>query len=289
MSSFLSDMTTSEIERDDTRTNDDDDDDDEECRRELSNGLATDGDMSSDENLNDELDFYDFLEAVSDKMDTITHQSMFACASERSFVMPFLSVEERREDSRQRLRRTIAELEEQKRVLKTQLQQRIHIWSENLKHPTFIRTRDKISFSIGVANACFSPLIGTSSNVADAFDELVSIIAGRWPHMLPLVYTIQALFLITLRFFIYKRKSWHYFGRPTLHFCSVISSSSCLVYDFCYFVNLLTLLYLWVFPSSKILFTVCYTLSHGPLGLAIVLWRNSLVFHSRLQSGAPPS
>ncbi len=69
-------------------------------------------------------------------------------------------VEERREDSRQRLRRTIAELEEQKRVLKTQLQQRIHIWSENFKQPNFIRTRDKVSFSIGVANACFSPLIG---------------------------------------------------------------------------------------------------------------------------------
>ncbi|CAF4628590.1 unnamed protein product, partial [Rotaria sp. Silwood2] len=86
---------------------------------------------------------------------------------------------------------------------------------------------------------------------------------GRWPHILPLAYTIQALFLITLRFFIYKRKSWHYF-----------------VYDLCYFVNVLTLLYIWVFPSSKILFTVCYTLSHGPLSFAIVLWRNSLVFHS---------
>lgn len=127
-----------------------------------------------------------------------------------------------------------------------QLEQRIHKWSQNLKQPTFIQARDKISFSIGVANACFSPLI-----------------AGRWPHILPLVYTIQALFLITLRFFIYKRKSWHYF-----------------VYDLCYFVNVLTLLYLWVFPSSKVLFTVCYTLSHGPLGFAIVLWRNSLVFHS---------
>ena len=71
----LSDMTTSDMERDDTRTNEDDED--EECRRELSNELATDGAMSSDENLDDELDFYDFLEAVSDKMDTITHQSTF--------------------------------------------------------------------------------------------------------------------------------------------------------------------------------------------------------------------
>ncbi len=69
-------------------------------------------------------------------------------------------VEERREDSRRRLQRTIAELEEQKRILKTQLQQRIHKWSENFKQPNFIRTRDKISFTVGVANACFSPLIG---------------------------------------------------------------------------------------------------------------------------------
>jgi hypothetical protein len=69
-------------------------------------------------------------------------------------------VEDRRENHRQRFRRTIAELEEQKRILKNQLEQRIHVWSENLKKPNFIRTRDKISFSIGVANACFSPLIG---------------------------------------------------------------------------------------------------------------------------------
>ncbi len=77
----------------------------------------------------------------------------------------FVLVEERREDSRQRLRRTIAELEEQKRILKTQLQQRIHIWSENFKRPNFIRTRDKISFTIGVANACFSPLIGMRNSL----------------------------------------------------------------------------------------------------------------------------
>ncbi|CAF3865740.1 unnamed protein product, partial [Rotaria sp. Silwood1] len=86
---------------------------------------------------------------------------------------------------------------------------------------------------------------------------------GQWPHILPTVYTIQALFLITFRFFIYKRKHWHYS-----------------VFDLCYFVNLLTLIYLWIFPSSKILFVVCYSLTHGPLALAIILWKNSLVFHS---------
>ena len=71
-------------------------------------------------------------------------------------------VEERKEDSRQRWQRTKEDVEEQKRVLKSQLQQRVRFWSENLKKPNFIRTRDKISFSIGVANACFSPLIGRS-------------------------------------------------------------------------------------------------------------------------------
>ena len=53
-----------------------------------------------------------------------------------------------------------------------------------------------------------------------------------------------------------------------------------LVYDLCYYINLLTLIYLWIFPSSKILFSVTYTLCHGPLAFAIVLWKNSLVFHS---------
>lgn len=111
---------------------------------------------------------------------------------------------------------------------------------------------------------------------------LVCLLAGRWPQILPIVYTVQALFLITIRFFIYKRKSWHYFGMTTLHFDEIfVFIFSSLVYDLCYFVNLLTLIYLWICPSSTILFTVCYMLSHGPLGLAIVFWRNSLVFHSK--------
>ena len=163
----------------------------------------------TEENFSDELDFYDFLEAVSDKIDSITQQSKSNVEQMKFFMIDFFVffnlVEERKEDSRQLWARTKEEVEEQKRLLKEQLQKRIHVWSDNVKKSTFIRTRDKVSFSIGVANACFSPLI-----------------AGRWPHLLPLVYTIQALFLIPLRFFIYKRKSWHYFGRKkTVLFRSV--------------------------------------------------------------------
>lgn len=49
---------------------------DDECKKESSESIVT-GENSSDENLNDEeeLDFYDFLEVVSDKIDNITTQS----------------------------------------------------------------------------------------------------------------------------------------------------------------------------------------------------------------------
>ncbi len=77
-----------------------------------------------------------------------------------NFERFFCVVEERKADSLQRWQRKKDEVEEQKRLLKTELQNRVHILSENLKKPSFIRTRDKILFTIGVANACFSPLIG---------------------------------------------------------------------------------------------------------------------------------
>lgn len=111
--------------------------------------------------------------------------------------------------------------------MRQQLRKRIRLWSDNIKKPTFIRSRDKIGFSIGVANACFSPLIGKRLSYS-AFDEFNLIrlvfsfkiktqlcIAGRWPHLLPIVYTVQTILLLTSRFFIYKSKSWHYFSKPT--------------------------------------------------------------------------
>ncbi len=50
---------------------------DDEIKQELSNSVSTE-ENSGDENLNEveeELDFYDFLEVVSDKIDNITTQS----------------------------------------------------------------------------------------------------------------------------------------------------------------------------------------------------------------------
>jgi hypothetical protein len=66
-----------------------------------------------------------------------------------------------------------------------------------------------------------------------------------------------------IRVFTYHRRGMHYF-----------------LADLCYFVNLLLSLSIWVFPNSKRLFTAAYCLAYGNNAVAIIMWRNSLVFHS---------
>ena len=69
-------------------------------------------------------------------------------------------VEDKKESSLEQIQRTKNEIDEQKRLLKLRLEHKIQILSEGLKKPSSIRTRDKVSFTIGVVNACVSPLIG---------------------------------------------------------------------------------------------------------------------------------
>ncbi|GJJ11729.1 hypothetical protein Clacol_005967 [Clathrus columnatus] len=57
-----------------------------------------------------------------------------------------------------------------------------------------VRTREKISFFIGVN--------------AVAFSALMFSIAPEWVHV---AYTIGALSLIPIRWYTYKQKAWHYF------------------------------------------------------------------------------
>ncbi|CAO3653080.1 unnamed protein product [Cunninghamella blakesleeana] len=109
-----------------------------------------------------------------------------------------------------------------------------------------VHLRDKISFVVGVGNACITPAL-----------------TARLPHWIPFYYTIQSLYLLSLRVAVYKYRKWHYF-----------------IFDLCYFVNALTLLYVWFFPKNLYLFYAIYTLTSGPVAWAIVTWRNSLVFHS---------
>lgn len=81
----------------------------------------------------------------------------------------------------------------------------------------------------------------------------------RWVHI---AYSLQALYLLPLRAYRYKKRDWHYF-----------------LFDLCYYMNILNFLFLWVFPSNASLWVACYCLSHGSLASAVITWRNSLVFH----------
>ena len=82
-------------------------------------------------------------------------------------------------------------------------------------------------------------------------------------------HTQKAIILLSHRWYAYKKIKFHYF-----------------LFDFCYFTNFLTLVYIWI-PSFTVdesyrgeLFTTCFSFAMGPLVSAIVLWRNSLVPHS---------
>eukprot|EP01102_Stenamoeba_stenopodia_P022930 TRINITY_DN9740_c0_g1_i1.p1 TRINITY_DN9740_c0_g1~~TRINITY_DN9740_c0_g1_i1.p1 ORF type:complete len:390 (-),score=54.47 TRINITY_DN9740_c0_g1_i1:142-1311(-) len=114
------------------------------------------------------------------------------------------------------------------------------------KKETLLKLRDKLSFVFGV------------SNVAST-----GFVFGRYPHLMPLSFTIKFLLLVGFRLWTYRKKRWHYF-----------------LFDFCYFVNLLVIFYLHVLPGNHTLFAICWSLSNGPLAWSIIAWRNSMVFHS---------
>ncbi|KIK65344.1 hypothetical protein GYMLUDRAFT_159797 [Collybiopsis luxurians FD-317 M1] len=110
-----------------------------------------------------------------------------------------------------------------------------------------VRTREKISFFFGVMSLLFSALMFG--------------LAPQWVHI---AYTVQGLYLLPLRFFLYKKRAWHYF-----------------LFDLCYYATILNFMYIWVFPGSPALWISCYLLSHGSLASAVITWRNSLVFHDQ--------
>ncbi|KAF2022104.1 hypothetical protein BU24DRAFT_405009 [Aaosphaeria arxii CBS 175.79] len=114
------------------------------------------------------------------------------------------------------------------------------------KSQTAVTAREKASFIAGVLNIFIS-----------------GYLIGAFPQYFPHWYTGQMLYFMPIRFYTYKKKEYHYF-----------------LADLCYFVNLLLILSIWVFPSSKRLFISSYCLAYGNNAVAIAMWRNSLVFHS---------
>ncbi|KAL0225041.1 hypothetical protein RCL1_002953 [Eukaryota sp. TZLM3-RCL] len=79
-----------------------------------------------------------------------------------------------------------------------------------------------------------------------------------FPAFFPLVYVILLIPLVIVRYFIYRKLKYHYF-----------------VLDFCYFASVLNVVLLLAFPTSTLLFQICFFYAVGPLTVAINIWRNS--------------
>ncbi|KAJ3479336.1 hypothetical protein NLI96_g9123 [Meripilus lineatus] len=137
------------------------------------------------------------------------------------------------------------DLERELNKFKIKMTQRMTSLSAAWQSAKIIRTREKISFFIGVMSLLYTALIFG--------------IAPQWIHI---AYTLQAAYLLPMRAYQYKKRAWHYF-----------------LFDLCYYCTILNFVYIWFFPSNPALFVACYCLSHGSLASAVITWRNSLVFH----------
>lgn len=109
-----------------------------------------------------------------------------------------------------------------------------------------ISITEKLAFAFGLLNVFYG-----------------GYIIGCVPQYFHVFYTVEMMILLPVRFFTYRYKQYQYF-----------------LADLCYFVNLLVLVFIWGFPTSKALFTSCYALTFGTLSWAVITWRNSLVLHS---------
>ena len=120
-----------------------------------------------------------------------------------------------------------------------------------LKHyvrmPRVIRTRDKFSFVFGVLGLCLTEAIA------------VCRMEQFWAW-----YTLMMLYLLSMRVYLYSRVNMQYF-----------------LIDFCYFTCVSCMIAIFIAgPADVNAFQTVFALANGPVLGALIVWRNSLVFHS---------
>mmetsp|Transcript_28109 Transcript_28109/g.26965 ORF Transcript_28109/g.26965 Transcript_28109/m.26965 type:complete len:369 (+) Transcript_28109:227-1333(+) len=113
------------------------------------------------------------------------------------------------------------------------------------EQPDYVKLGDKIAFTVGLLNILACEFF------------LVQLPTYFW-----IWYSLVIPSLILTRVFHFKSLGWQYF-----------------LLDFCYFVLLCVFINLYFFPDSQLLFKICFIYTNGPLTMAIVIWRCSLVFH----------
>jgi len=134
------------------------------------------------------------------------------------------------------------QLEKYGRRVKESVERLVTQWDAT----TTVTAREKISFIAGVLNIFIS-----------------GYLIGAYPEYFYYWFGGQLAYFMPIRYYRYHKIGYHYF-----------------LADLCYFVNLLSVLSIWVFPRSKRLFISTYCLAFGNNAVAIAMWRNSMVFHS---------
>ncbi|KAI1631337.1 hypothetical protein F4809DRAFT_176823 [Biscogniauxia mediterranea] len=159
------------------------------------------------------------------------------------------ALKSRGQEARERMveewRRRVPSADEQLERYRKRMKQSVEKLGTQWNDAKVITMREKISFICGVMNIFIS-----------------GYLIGAYPEWFHLWYTIQLVYFMPIRYYTYHRRGYHYF-----------------LADLCYFVNFLLVLSIWVFPSSKRLFVSSYCLAFGNNAVAIIMWRNSLVFH----------
>jgi Protein of unknown function (DUF2838) len=129
--------------------------------------------------------------------------------------------------------------------------------------------RSRVKKSVDDLNKRWSDMVTISAKEKVSFISAVlnvfisGYLIGAVPQYFYLWFTAQLLYFMPIRLVTYRKSGMHYF-----------------LADLCYFVNLITFLTIWCFPRSKRLLIATYCLAYGNNAVAIVMWRNSLVFHS---------
>ena len=136
--------------------------------------------------------------------------------------------------------------QEQRRILERKIHSRRAKLKQIMSEPGIVITIDKISFVLGVLTIMVI--------------EAVLLLA---PDQMSKLYTALLIPLLILRYIIYRSDLQHYF-----------------MYDFCYYAQILMIVHMYKYPNNIPLGKAMFSISNGPLLLAIVMWRNSLVFHS---------
>ncbi|EXJ86378.1 hypothetical protein A1O3_03329 [Capronia epimyces CBS 606.96] len=143
-------------------------------------------------------------------------------------------------------RKRVPTADEQLAKYRSRMKRSVDDLSKRWNDTVAISMREKVSFISAVLNVFLS-----------------GYLIGAAPEYFYYWFTAQLAYFMPIRFITYRRKGYQYF-----------------LADLCYFVNLLCLLSIWVFPRSKRLFISTYCLAYGNNAVAVAMWRNSLVFHS---------